>query len=77
MQQQEQRQEANVISDSDFILARSFDRQLAAGANHAQAIINEKNRRLVLADRRIEALEAELEAERARRRRAEFLLNRH
>lgn len=59
-----------MISDSEFVMIKGFDRTLAENTNKAQAIINRKNQLLVAADktvtaqaRRIAALEAALVAE--------------
>lgn len=66
-----------MITDSEFVAIRAFDQTLDRHANEATAIIDSKNTRLVLLAQRVAELEAELEAERARRRRAEFLLARN
>ncbi len=66
-----------MITDYEFLLARQYNRDVVRQADDAQSIINAKNHRLVALANRVAALEAELEVERARRRRAEFLLARH
>jgi hypothetical protein len=72
-----QQQEAHVITEGEFVLIRTFNHQSGRAADNAQAIINRKNSQLVELVAKCQALQAELEAERGRRRRAEFLLNRH
>ena len=66
-----------MITEAEFVAIRAFDATLDRYERDATAIINRKNANLELLACRIADLEAELEQERARRRRAEFLLNRH
>lgn len=66
-----------MISDTEFVAIRHFDATLDRYGSEATAIIDSKNTRLTLLAQRVADLETELEQERARRRRAEFLLARH
>ncbi|HEY8578194.1 MAG TPA: hypothetical protein VIL88_17850 [Devosia sp.] len=63
-----------MISDVEFVAIRSFDRQLAANADSAQAIINRKNSIIVAMEQRLAAAQRELEIERGKRKLAEFKL---
>lgn len=66
-----------MITDAEFLIVRAFDRTIVRSVDDAQRIINAKNTTLVALERRCLEFQVELEAERGRRRRAEFLLNRH
>jgi len=66
-----------MFTETEFVLSRVHDRELGQAVGDAQRIINAKNRALVELRAAYDRMEAELEIERARRRRAEFLLNRH
>jgi hypothetical protein len=72
-----------MITDSEFVAIRQFDRTLARNADSAQSIINSKNSKLVAlashADRlqaEVDRLRRELEIERGRRKMAELKLRR-
>ncbi|MBU1336036.1 MAG: hypothetical protein KJ944_08570 [Alphaproteobacteria bacterium] len=63
-----------MISDSEFIAIRAFDRTLFNSVDSAQRIINEKNGQLIALARQLQAAQRELEIERGKRKLAEYKL---
>ncbi|KQX40387.1 hypothetical protein ASD04_07085 [Devosia sp. Root436] len=55
-----------MITDAEFVLAKSFDRDLAQATGSAQVIINRKNVELAAARRIIAKLQRDLAASEAR-----------
>lgn len=55
-----------MITDAEMLAIRAFDRTLVSNRDHAQAIINKKNRELEAAGRIIAKLQADLAASEAR-----------
>ena len=66
------------ISDGEFLLARAYNRNIDRTVDDANTIIAAKNRRLNELASEVVRLRQELEAERGKRKMAEFqLLRRH
>lgn len=65
-----------MITESEFVMIKGFDRTLQQNTDHAQRIINRKTSQLIALAAEVSRLRTELAAETGKRRMAELQLAR-